>query len=342
MKAIVRDSYGPADVLEFRDVERPQIGASEALVRVRAAGLDRGVWHLMTGLPYLGRLAFGVRAPRNRVLGMDVAGVVETVGDAVIKLGPGDEVFGSCNGSFAEYAAVREDRCADKPAGLTFEEAAALPTSAVTALQALRNQGRVQRGQRVLVIGAGGGVGTYAVQMAKAFGAHVTGVCSTSKVELVRSIGADEVVDYTVTDFADSGEHYDLILDIAGNRRLRDLRRALAPRGTLVIVGGEGGDRWTGGLDRQLRAVLLSIVVRQRMRFFVAVSRRPDLEAVRELVESGAVRPVLDRTCSLAEVPQAIRDLEEGRVRGKAVVTVPAHDGGAPGGGVPGGVGGAA
>jgi NADPH:quinone reductase-like Zn-dependent oxidoreductase len=322
VKAIVQDRYGSADVLELGDVEQPVIGAREVLVRVRAAGVDRGVWHLMTGLPYLGRLAFGLRAPRNPVLGMDVAGVVEAVGDAVTALRPGDEVFGTCNGAFAEYAAVREDRCASKPAGATFEQAAALPTSAVTALQALRNQGRLQSGQRVLVIGAGGGVGSYAVQMAKAFGAHVTGVCSTAKVELVRSIGAAEVVDYTIADFADGGERYDLILDIAGNRRLGHLRRALSPRGTLVIVGGEGGDRLTGGLGRQFRAVLLSVVVRQRMRFFVAVARGPDLETIRELVESGAVRPAVDRTYPLADAPQAIRDLVEGRVRGKAVVTV--------------------
>ncbi|MCW2682958.1 MAG: alcohol dehydrogenase zinc-binding domain containing protein [Blastococcus sp.] len=322
MKAIVRHRYGSADVLEFGDVDEPVIGAREVLVRVRAAGMDRGVWHVMTGLPYLGRLAFGLRAPRNPVLGMDVAGVVQTVGAEVTALHPGDEVFGTGNGTFAEYAAVREDRCALMPAGLTFEEAAALPTSAVTALQALRNQGRVQPGQRVLVIGAGGGVGSYAVQMAKAFGAHVTAVVSTSKVDLVASIGADEVVDYTVTGLATGGQQYDLILDVAGNRPVRQLRRVLAPRGTLVFVGGEEGDRVTGGMGRQLRAALLSIVIRQRMRFFVAVTRTPDLETIRELVGTGAVRPAIDRTYPLADVPQAVRDLQEGRIRGKAVVTV--------------------
>jgi NADPH:quinone reductase-like Zn-dependent oxidoreductase len=322
VKAILRNKYGPADVLEFGDVDQPVIGPREALVRVRAAGVDRGVWHVMTGLPYLGRLAFGVRAPRHPVVGMDVAGVVEEVGAEVTALKPGDEVFGACNGAFAEYAAVRQDRCALKPAGLTFEEAAALPTSAVTALQAARNQGRVQSGQRVLIIGAGGGVGSYAVQIAKASGAHVTGVCSTSKVALVRSVGADEVVDYTVTDFAEAGERYDLILDIAGNRSLGRLRRVLAPRGTLVLVGGEDGDRFTGGMGRQVRAALLSAVIRQRLRFFVAVARRPDLETIRELVDDGAVKPAVDRTYPLADAPQAIRDLEEGRVRGKAVITV--------------------
>lgn len=322
MKAIVRDRYGSADVLAVGDVDRPGIGPREVLVRVRAAGVDRGVWHVMTGLPYLGRLAFGLRAPRNHVLGMDVAGVVEAVGAEVATLQPGDEVFGSCSGSFAEYAAVREDRCVRKPAVLTFEQAAALPTSAVTALQALRNQGRVQAGQRVLVIGAGGGVGSYAVQIAKALGAHVTGVASTSKLELVRSLRADEVVDYTVRDVTELGERYDLVLDIAGNRSVGRLRRVLAPRGTLVIVGGEGGDRFTGGLGRQLRAAALSAVVRQRLRFFVAVVRRPDLETIRELVEGGAVRPAVDRTYPLTETPQAIRDLVDGRVRGKAVVRV--------------------
>jgi NADPH:quinone reductase-like Zn-dependent oxidoreductase len=322
MKAILRRTYGPAEVLEFGDVDQPAIKPGEVLVRVRAAGVDRGVWHIMTGLPYLGRLAFGLRRPRNPVLGMDVAGVVEAVGQEVTALRQGDEVFGTCNGAFAEYAAVREDRCAPKPAGLTFEQAAALPVSAVTALQAVRKQGRVQAGQRVLVIGAGGGVGSYAVQIAKASGAHVTGVCSTGKVDLVRSLGADEVVDYTTTDVTESGQRYDVVLDIAGNRPLRQLRRVMTPRGTLVIVGGEGGDRLTGGLDRQFRAVLLSLVVRQRMRFFVAVARRPDLETIRELVESGAVRPAVDRTYPLVEAAQAVRDMTEGRVRGKAVVTV--------------------
>ena len=322
MKAIVRERYGSADLLELGDVDQPVIGDREVLVRVRAAGVDRGVWHVMTGTPYLARLAFGLRAPRNPVIGMDVAGTVEAVGSAVTAVRVGDEVFGACGAAFAEYAAVKENACAAKPAGVTFEEAAALPTSAVTALQALRKQGRVQAGQRVLVIGAGGGVGSYAVQMAKAFGARVTGVCSTSKVDLVRALGADEVIDYTVADITDGGRTYDLILDIAGNRRIRHLRRALQPRGTLVIVGGEGGGKLTGGLDRQFRAVLLSLVIRQRLRFFVSLTRRADLETVRELVESGAVRPAVDRTYPLAEAPQAIRDLEHGSIRGKAVVTV--------------------
>ncbi|MGY1858512.1 NAD(P)-dependent alcohol dehydrogenase [Modestobacter sp. SYSU DS0290] len=318
MKATVREEYGSADVLAVADVQEPEIRADEVLVRVRAAGLDRGVWHLMTGTPYLVRLGTGLRRPRNRVLGMDVAGVVEAVGDQVTTVRPGDEVFGSCSGAFAEYAAVREDRCTRKPAELGFEHAAALPSSSVTALQALRDQGRVRPGQRVLVIGAGGGVGTYAVQLAAAYGAHVTGVCSTAKVELVRSLGADDVIDHTREDLTG---RYDLVLDIAGNRTLRRLRQLLTPRGTLVIVGGEGGGRWTGGLDRQLRAVLWSLVLRQRMTFFVSTVRRADLEVVREFVGTGQVTPVLDRTATLEEVPRAMRDLEQGLVRGKAVVT---------------------
>ncbi|MCA0145529.1 NAD(P)-dependent alcohol dehydrogenase [Blastococcus sp. LR1] len=322
MKAIVQDSYGSADVLRFEDVDRPVLGDRDVLVGVRAAGVDLGVWHAMTGLPYLARLGLGLRAPRTRVRGMDVAGVVVAVGSEVTAYRPGEEVFGTGNGTFAEYAAVREDRLARKPAGTTFEEAAALPTSAVTALRALRDQGRVQAGQRVLVIGAGGGVGSYAVQLAKAFGAHVTGVCSTSKVEVVRSLGADEVVDYTVTDPTDAPERYDLVLDIAGNRPLGRLRRVLTTRGTLVIVGGEGGDRLTGGMGRNLRAALLSTVVRHRLRFFFALTRTPDLETLAELVGSGAVRPAVDRVYPLADAPQAIRDLREGRIRGKAVVSV--------------------
>ncbi|MGY1747875.1 NAD(P)-dependent alcohol dehydrogenase [Modestobacter sp. SYSU DS0511] len=319
MKAIVRERYGAADVLAVADVDEPPIRAHEVLVRVRAAGIDRGVWHLMTGTPYLLRLGTGLRRPRTRLLGVDVAGTVVAVGDEVTGAQPGDEVFGSCSGSFAEYAAVPGDRCTRKPAELGFAQAAALPSSSVTALQALRDQGRVQPGQRVLVIGAGGGVGTYAVQLAAAFGAQVTGVCSTPKVELVRSLGADEVIDYTQEELTG---RYDLVLDIAGNRTLRRLRRLLTPRGTLVIVGGEGGGRWTGGLDRQLRAVLWSLVLRQRMRFFVSTARRADLEAVREYVGNGQVTPALDRTIALGDVPRAMRDLERGLVRGKAVVAL--------------------
>jgi NADPH:quinone reductase-like Zn-dependent oxidoreductase len=323
MKAILRHTYGSADVLEFGDVDQPAIGPGEVLVRVRAAGVDRGVWHVMTGLPYLGRLAFGLRTPRNPVLGMDVSGLVEAVGEEVTTLRPGNEVFGTCNGAFAEYTAVREERCAPKPAGLTFEQAAALPTSGVTALQAVRKQGRVRAGQRVLVIGAGGGVGSYAVQIAKASGAHVTGVCSTGKVDLVRSLGADHVVDYRLDDDLAAGERrYDVILDTGGNRPLRTLRRALAPTGTLVLVGAETGGRWLGGTGRQLRAMALNPFTGQRLVSFIASENAADLLALTELVESGAVTPAVDRTFPLAEAPAAVRYLREGHARGKVVVDV--------------------
>jgi NADPH:quinone reductase-like Zn-dependent oxidoreductase len=242
MKAIVQDTYGSADVLELRDIDTPVVGDDELLLRVHAAGVGPDVWHLMTGLPYLVRvMGNGLRAPTRRIRGWDVAGRVETVGKNVSELHPGDEVFGTCEGSFAEYARARADKLAAKPANLTFEQAAAVPVSGCTALQGLRDSGHVQPGQKVLIIGAAGGVGTFAVQLAKAFGAEVTGVCSTMKVDLVRSIGADEVVDYTRDDFADGARFYDLMLDTAGRRPLSHLRRALAPHGTLVIVGGEGG-----------------------------------------------------------------------------------------------------
>jgi NADPH:quinone reductase-like Zn-dependent oxidoreductase len=259
MKAIVQDEYGSPDVLELEDIDKPVVKDNEVLVRVDAAGVDPGVWHLMAGLPYVIRImGFGFRAPKTRVLGTDVAGRVEAVGRDVTEFQPGDEVFGSCDGSFAEYATAREDRIVPKPANLTMEQAAAVPASALTALQGLRDQGQIQPGQKVLIIGASGGVGTYAVQLAKAFGAEVTGVCSTTKVDMVRSIGADHVIDYTRDDFAKGAQLYDLILDTAGNRSLSHLRRALTPQGTLVIVGAETGGRWLGGSDRQIRALMLS------------------------------------------------------------------------------------
>ncbi|MGV9380812.1 NAD(P)-dependent alcohol dehydrogenase [Nonomuraea sp. NPDC003707] len=322
MKAIVQDEYGPADVLKFRDIEKPSPGETDVLLRVRAAGLDMGVWHMMTGIPYLMRPAIGLRKPKGRP-GTDVAGVVEEVGAGVTRFRPGDRVFGTCGGgAFAEYACAREDRLAPIPGDLAFEPAAAVPTSAITALQALRDQARVRAGQRVLVIGAGGGVGTYAVQLAKASGAEVTGVCSAAKADLVRSIGAAEVVDYTREDFADQGSPYDVIIDTAGNRPLRHLRRALTPRGTVVIVGGERGGRWLAGTDRQMRTVLLDPFARQRLRVVFMSFREADLRAVAELVGSGQVTPVVDRTYPLSEVPEAVRSLERGQVRGKAVITV--------------------
>jgi NADPH:quinone reductase-like Zn-dependent oxidoreductase len=321
MRAVVRDRYGPPDVLEIREVAVPRAGDGEVLLRVRAAGLDRGAWHIMAGLPRLIRLAgFGVRRPKAAGLGSEVAGIVEAVGPGVTGLEPGAEVYGTCRASFAEYAVARGDRLARMPANLTFEQAAAVPVSAVTALQALRDRGRIRAGQRVLVVGASGGVGTFALQIAKALGATVTGVCSTPKVELVRSLGADRVIDYLRAGIADDGQRYDLVLDIGGNRPLSELRRVLAPEGTLVIVGGEGGDRWTGGLQRQLGAMAMSPFVRQRLGTFIAKERRADLDALRELIESGAVTPAVDRVVALHDVPGAMRDLAAGRVRGKVVV----------------------
>jgi NADPH:quinone reductase-like Zn-dependent oxidoreductase len=324
MKAVVQDTYGPADVLELREIDQPVVGDDEVLVRVHAAGVDPGVWHLMTGLPYLVRvMGYGLRTPKVGVRGRDVAGRVEAVGTNVTQVQPGEEVFGICEGSFAEYACARPGKLAPKPANLTFEQAAAVPISGLTALQALRDTGKIQPGQQVLVIGAAGGVGTFAVQLAKALGAEVTGVCSTTKVDLVRSIGADHVVDYTREDFADGARHWDLIVDTAGRRSLSQLRRALTRRGTLVIVGGEGGGRWLGGFDRQiLRAPLRSALVRQRLRPFISKERRADLVVLKGLIEDGKVTPVIDRTYPLSEVPEAIRHLEEGHARGKVVITV--------------------
>jgi NADPH:quinone reductase-like Zn-dependent oxidoreductase len=323
LKAIVQEAYGSADVLRLADIDKPELEDDEVLVRVHAAGLDRGAWHFMTGLPYLIRVAgAGFRAPKNPVRGREGAGRVEAVGSGVTRFSPGDDVMGICEGAFAEYARARADKLARKPANLTFEQAAAVPISGSTALQALRNQGRVQPGQRVLIIGASGGVGTFAVQLAKAFGADVTAVCSTAKTDLVRSIGADHVIDYTREDFAADGARFDLVLDIGGNRSLSHLRRALTPRGTLVIVGGEGGGRWIGGTDRQVRALASSPFLKQRLRVFIAREHYEELEVLTELIEAGKVTPVVDRTYPLGEAPDALRSLEEGSVRGKAVITV--------------------
>lgn len=323
MKAMTQDVYGSADVLALDDVTMPVVGDHEVLIRVHAAGVGPDVWHLMTGLPYLVRvMGFGLRKPKARVPGRDVAGSVEAVGKDVTQFAPGDEVFGTCRGAFAEYACARADGLAPKPANLTFEQAAAVPVSACAALHGLRDAGRIHAGQTALIIGASGGVGTFAVQLAKAFGAHVAGVCSTTKVDLVRSIGADHVIDYTREDFADGRHLYDLILDTAGRRSLSHLRRALTPRGTLVLVGGEGGGRWTGGFERQLRAVLLSPFVRQRLRSLSSVERRDDLLFLKDLIEAGTVTPVISRTYPLDEAPKALGDADEGHGRGKAVITV--------------------
>ena len=323
MKAIVRDTYGSPDVLELRDIDIPEVADDEVLVRVHAAGVGRDVWHVMTGLPYPIRLAgYGFREPNNPVIGSDMAGVVEAVGNNVSRFQPGDEVFGIGKGSYAEYVCAPEDKLALKPANLTFEQVAVVAIMGSTALQALRDHGKVRPGQEVLIIGASGGVGTYAVQIAKAFGAQVTGVCSTKKVEMVRSIGADRVIDYTQEDFAAGDQRYDLIVDIGGNSSLARLRRALAPRGTLVITGGEGGGRWLGGTDRQLRALALSPFVSQKLATFVASENHEDLLVLKELIESGKITPVIDRSYPLSEVPEAIRYLEGGHAKGKVLITV--------------------
>jgi NADPH:quinone reductase-like Zn-dependent oxidoreductase len=327
MKAIVQDTYGAPEVLELREIDRPVPSDDEVLVRVHAAGLDRGVWHVMTGLPYLIRVVvptLGLRGPKVPVRGMDLAGRVEAVGGNVTRFRPGDAVFGwTDGGSYAEYASAPEDHLTPMPANVTFEQAAAVPISGLAALQGLRDVGEVQPGQRVLVIGAAGGVGSFAVQLAKAFGAHVTGVASTSQLELVRSIGADEVLDYTRDDVTDGTRHWDLILDTAGHRSLSRLRRALAPQGTLVIVGSEVRGRWMGGFDRNLRAVALSRLVGQRLRMLSSKPRQEDLRTLQALMEAGKVTPVIDRTYPLAEVPEAIRYLVEGHGGGgKIIITV--------------------
>jgi NADPH:quinone reductase-like Zn-dependent oxidoreductase len=319
---MIRDAYGSVDALRLADIDQPVAGEVDVLVHVHAAGVDQGVWHLMTGTPYAMRLAgFGIRAPKNALLGYDVAGRIEAVGAQVTEFRPGQEVFGTCRGSFAEYAVARADRLLPKPGNVTFEQAAVVPISGFAALQAVREQGGVRSGQRVLIIGAGGGVGTFAVQIAKADGAEVTGVCSASKAELVRSIGADHVIDYTREDFVDGRNRYDVILDLAGNRSLSELRRALTPRGTLVIVGGEDAGKWLG-IRRQLRAAALSPFVRQKLGFFISKERPEDLEELRKLLEAGTIRPVVDKTFPLEEVPAAIQYLRDGRARGKIVVVI--------------------
>ena len=322
MQAIVQHRYGtaPKDVLKLQRIATPAIAANEVLVQVRAAGVDRGTWHLMAGQPYLMRLlGFGLRGPRNPVPGLDVAGTVIAAGADAGGFRAGDEVFGIARGSFAEYAAARADKLVHKPARLSFAQAAAVGVSGLAALQGL-HAGRLRAGQKVLVIGASGGVGSYAVQLAKAFGAEVTGVSSTGKTDLVRSIGADHVIDYTRDDFADGRQHYDLILDIGGNNRLARLRRALAHTGTLVIAGGEGG-KWTG-VGRQLRALMLSPFTRQRLTTYVSTHRQADLDTLRQLIETGQVTPVIGRTYPLAGLPEAISHLHAGHARGKIAITI--------------------
>ncbi|WP_307028106.1 NAD(P)-dependent alcohol dehydrogenase [Arthrobacter globiformis] len=320
MRAIVRETYGGPEVLRLERVPRPVVKGDDVLVRVRAAGVDRGVWHMMTGLPYLGRLAFGIRKPKDPVLGLDLAGTVEAVGPDVTRFTVGDAVYGSGRGSYAEYAVAPETKLAAKPQPLSFEQAAAVPVSAVTALQGLR-AGKIREGQKVLVTGASGGVGSYAVQLAKAYGAHVTGVCSTGKVGFVRTLGADHVIDYSREDFADAGP-YDLILDIAGNPPISRLRRALTPTGTAVITGGEGGGKLTGGLHRQLSALALSPFISQRLTTFLGLVRASELRDLTPLIETGKIAPALDRTFTLTEAKDALHFLEDGKVSGKVALTI--------------------
>lgn len=320
MRAIIQDRYGSVDALELREIDLPTIGEHDVLVRVAAAGVDRGVWHLMTGLPYPTRIAFGLRRPRNPVPGMDLAGVVEAVGARVTRFAEGDVVFGVGRGTFAEYAVASEDKVAAVPRRLDVVAAGALAVTGSTALQAVEDHGRVSAGQSVLVLGASGGVGTYAIQIARALGADVTGVASTEKLDLVRRLGAGHVVDYRTNDPLDGTRRYDVIIDTGGSRPLRHLRRGLAPTGTVVIVGGEGGGRWLGGLDRQLRAVLLSTVSRRRLTTFVAAEDAAHLERLADLVETGHVSPVVDQHFPLERAAAALEHLESGRARGKLVV----------------------
>lgn len=321
MRAVIQTRYGSSEVLHLAHVPVPTVGPHEVLVRVHAAGLDRGTEHLMTGKPYAMRLGFGLRRPKNPVAGRDVAGTVAEIGSAVTRFAVGDEVYGIAPGSFAEYAVAPEAKLALKPTNLGFAEAAVVPVSGGTALQALEVVGRVTAGQSVLVIGASGGVGTYAVQLAKALGAEVTGVCSTAKLDLVTSLGADHVIDYTHQDFADGSRRYDLILDIAGSPSLRRLLRALEPRGTAVFVGAEDAGNLIG-MGRQVRGSLTSLFLRKRLALLMAKERGTDYERLTGLIESGQVTPSLDRSFRLEDAPEAMRLLETGQVRGKVAITV--------------------
>ncbi|MEZ5409171.1 MAG: NAD(P)-dependent alcohol dehydrogenase [Acidimicrobiales bacterium] len=318
MLAVVQDRYGGPETLDVRPVDVPRPGTGEVLVQVLAAGLDRGQWHLMSGLPYLVRLGFGLRRPKQPVRGLDLAGRVVAVGPGTSRFSVGDEVFGIGAGSFAEYAVAPEAKLAAKPATVTWEQAAAAPVSGITALQAVRHHGRVQAGQRVLVLGASGGVGTFAVQMAKAAGATVTGVASGAKADLVRSIGADRVLDYRRDEVL--ADRYDVIVDLGGRRPLRALRKALTERGTLVIVGGEGGNRLTGGFGRSLRAPLLSKFVPQRLTMFISPERTGDIAEVGRMLAAGELVSVIDGVHPLTEAAAVFRAMTEGRVGGKAVI----------------------
>jgi NADPH:quinone reductase-like Zn-dependent oxidoreductase len=320
MRAVVRAAYGPADVLEIRELDKPAPADDEVLVRVHAASVNPVDWHSMTGTPFVVRTQDGLLKPKSDRLGVDFAGTVKAAGRAVTHLRAGDEVFGARNGALAEYVCVR-DAVVRKPPNLTFEQAAAVPVAATTALQGLRDKGRLQPGQQVLIAGASGGVGTFAVQIAKALGAEVTGVCSTGNVELVRSLGADHVIDYTREDFTRSDRRYDLVLNVAGVRSWSDYARVLEPQGTLVIVGAPKGSRLLGPLGHIVRLRLAAVRGSRKVTFFIAKLNRADLDALRELLEAGQVTPVIDRSYELRDVSEALRYLGEGHARAKVVVT---------------------
>jgi len=322
MKAIVNRKYGSPDILELNEVERPTPTDNEVLIEIHAAAVNAADWHLLRADPFLVRLEFGLLKPKHQILGADVAGRVKAVGRNVKQFKPGDEVFGDLSGSgfggFSEYACAQEGDLALKPANLSFEEAAAVPMAAVTALQGLRNMGQIQSGQQVLINGASGGVGTFAVQIAKAFGAEVTGVCSTGKMELIRSLGADHVIDYTREDFTQKGQHYDLILAANGNRSISHYKRALSPKGVYVVAGGSLGQLFQG----MLLGPLMSRTGGNKMGTLFARVNQADLVLIKELIEAGKVTPVIDRRYTLSQVPDAIRYLEEGHARGKVVIAL--------------------
>ena len=321
MKAAVCSRYGPPDVVQITDVEKPVPKDNEVLIEVRAASVNPFDWHLMRGTPYIVRIMAGLLKPKDKRLGVDVAGQVEAVGRNVTQFRPGDEVFGACRGAFAEYACASESALVMKPDNVTFEQAASAPVAAFTALQGLRDKGQIQPGQKVLINGAAGGVGTFAVQIAKWFGADVTGVCSTRNADMVRSIGADRVIDYTQEDFTKSGQRYDLFFDCVGNHSLLACRRVLNPKGIYIVVGGPDG-RWLGPLARMIKTLVLSRFVSQNLVMFLARRSKEDLTIMHELMKAGKVTPVIDKRYKLSEVPEAIRYLEEGHARGKVVITL--------------------
>ena len=323
MKAILQDEYGDSpDVLRLAEIDKPDPGAREVLIRIEAASLFVGDWHVMTGLPYAVRPKLGLRRPNARVAGQEMAGVVEAVGAGATMFQAGDDVFGTCEGAFADYVAAPESLLARKPANLSFQHAATVAITGTTALQAVRDKGNVQPGQTALIIGAAGGVGSFAVQIAKALGARVTGVCNTAQVDLVRSIGANDAIDYTQVDFTEIGRRWDLIVETAGARALTDLRRTLTPSGTLVIVGGEGGGRWVGKAGRMVWAPMLSRFSSQTLRTLAVKHNGADLVVLRDLIEEGKVKPVIGKTYPLVQVPDAMRDLKTAPSQGKVVIAV--------------------